>query len=293
MRVFQKARYIPSKKHCENRAPTSRRGAFFGGTCVKILSQEPCTAVRPLQTCIRCITIWKFFYTCRAGPAPQAPGKAPVRLARILLIFVGCSPLSDQGETIVQFPRLVCPIHRLPLTPAHPPDTSLVCPHGCRFPVRDGLARFVPAHNYAARFGRQWRRFRTTQLDSHTGTTISRDRLTRMAAKLSGRRPETYADGLKRILLDVAKPFLPADFATRRKRGFGMPFGSWLRGPLRAVFDDALSPAGVRAGGLLDPGAVAAVKADFEAGRIQWMKPWLLLVFELWRRDVLRDGGRP
>lgn len=114
-----------------------------------------------------------------------------------------------------------------------------------------------------------------------------------MAAKLSGRRPETYADGLKRILLDVAKPFLPADFATRRKRGFGMPFGSWLRGPLRAVFDDALSPAGVRAGGLLDPGAVAAVKADFEAGRIQWMKPWLLLVFELWRRDVLRDGGRP
>lgn len=161
-------------------AHTPAGGAhFWGGFRQNFVSgaahREPSVSdVNPLYNNL------EIFYTCRAGPAPETAGKAPARLARILLILVRCYPLSDQGETIVQFPRLVCPVHRLPLTPTHHPDTSLVCPYGCRFPVRDGIARFVPAHNYAARFGRQWRRFRTTQLDSHTGTTISRDRLTRM-----------------------------------------------------------------------------------------------------------------
>lgn len=44
------------------------------------------------------------------------------------------------------------------------------------YPVAGFIPRFVPADNYAAGFGLQWNRFRRTQLDSHTGVPISRNR---------------------------------------------------------------------------------------------------------------------
>lgn len=45
-----------------------------------------------------------------------------------------------------------------------------------RYPIVDGIPRFVPASNYADNFGMQWNRFRKTQLDSHSGHPISADR---------------------------------------------------------------------------------------------------------------------
>jgi SAM-dependent methyltransferase len=56
---------------------------------------------------------------------------------------------------------------------------DLGCPEGCTFPVIRGIPRFVGADNYADSFGLQWNHYRTTQLDSHTGLPISRERLTR------------------------------------------------------------------------------------------------------------------
>ena len=49
---------------------------------------------------------------------------------------------------------------------------------GERFPV-NGIPRFVPAENYADAFGFQWKNFARTQLDSHSGTPITRIRLER------------------------------------------------------------------------------------------------------------------
>lgn len=57
--------------------------------------------------------------------------------------------------------------------------TVLACPSGCQIPIVRGIPRFVPSEDYAAAFGWQWKRFQRSQLDSYTGTTISRDRLTR------------------------------------------------------------------------------------------------------------------
>lgn len=53
-------------------------------------------------------------------------------------------------------------------------------------PVREFIARFVDSESYAASFGYEWTQFNKTQLDSHTGTTISRDRWTTITTK----RPE-------------------------------------------------------------------------------------------------------
>ena len=84
-------------------------------------------------------------------------------------------------------PELRCLVHAEPLVlgggvrePASVETArALVCPLGCEVPVVRGIPRFVPSDDYAAAFGWQWTQFRRSQLDSHTGTTISRDRLTR------------------------------------------------------------------------------------------------------------------
>lgn len=77
--------------------------------------------------------------------------------------------------------ELVCPEHAVPLLSPAADESHYRCPNGCAFPVRNGIPRFVPAQNYADSFGLQWNTFRKTQLDSYTGTTLSRDRLARIA----------------------------------------------------------------------------------------------------------------
>ncbi|MDA1184645.1 MAG: methyltransferase domain-containing protein [Acidobacteria bacterium] len=54
---------------------------------------------------------------------------------------------------------------------------NLTC-GGCRatYPIRHGVPRFVGDGDYAASFGLQWNRFRTTQLDSTTGIGLSAER---------------------------------------------------------------------------------------------------------------------
>ena len=56
-------------------------------------------------------------------------------------------------------------------------ELRCACAHA--FPVRGGVARFVDDDGYADAFGRQWNRFRLTQLDSHTRLELSRQRALR------------------------------------------------------------------------------------------------------------------
>lgn len=47
------------------------------------------------------------------------------------------------------------------------------------YPIREFIPRFAPESNYADNFGMQWNKFRQTQLDSHSGQSISADRFWR------------------------------------------------------------------------------------------------------------------
>jgi SAM-dependent methyltransferase len=76
------------------------------------------------------------------------------------------------------FAQLICKTHGLLLSEK---DNWLVCEQGCAYEILNAIPRFVPVSNYASSFGLQWNTFRTTQLDSYTGLTISRDRLARIA----------------------------------------------------------------------------------------------------------------
>jgi SAM-dependent methyltransferase len=48
---------------------------------------------------------------------------------------------------------------------------------GRAYPILRFIPRFVPIESYGASFGFQWNEFRKTQLDSHTGLPLSRERL--------------------------------------------------------------------------------------------------------------------
>ena len=105
--------------------------------------------------------------------------------------------------------------------------------------------------------------------------------------------PRSYRDaGTKRILLDVAKNLLPHGFDRRVKSGFSMPFKSWLNGPLREVMLDTLSGQSVERRGLLDSQAVGDVRDQFLSGAVDWPQPWLLMMLELWGREVLDVSPR-
>ncbi len=94
--------------------------------------------------------------------------------------------------------------------------------------------------------------------------------------------------GVKRIVCDVARRYLPPEFFTRRaKKGFILPCGDWLKGSLASVLGDTLSPANVKKAGLFDADAVAEVHRAFRAGNSHWSRPWLLMIAGLWHAQVL------
>jgi len=84
--------------------------------------------------------------------------------------------------------RLRCPQtgQRLQVEGGVAPDMSdgwLVAEDGeHRYPVRNGIPRFVPEANYADNFGMQWNHFAKTQLDSHSGHPISAERFWKATA---------------------------------------------------------------------------------------------------------------
>lgn len=73
-------------------------------------------------------------------------------------------------------PAWFCPVHELELVDG---GNALRCPADHAYPIVSGIPRFVESSSYADAFGAQWLRYRRTQLDSYTGTTISRQRARR------------------------------------------------------------------------------------------------------------------
>ena len=91
----------------------------------------------------------------------------------------------------------------------------------------------------------------------------------------------------KKILRDSQRDRLPAGVLTRPKQGFGVPIRTWLKGPARPLLEDLTAPATLAARGLFEPRAVARLREDFLAGRVdaaQTLFP--LMATELWCRAL-------
>lgn len=107
-------------------------------------------------------------------------------------------------------------------------------------------------------------------------------------SKIADPNGATYqCTGAKRILIDVGRDILPEGMDKQKKRGFGMPFESWLKGPLREILEETLSDEAIRSRGFFDPEYVDRMKRDFFKGNGGWTGPWLLMIIELWCREIL------
>ncbi len=96
----------------------------------------------------------------------------------------------------------------------------------------------------------------------------------------------------KYILKRALHGLVPREILTRRKQGFGVPIGLWLRGPLRGVLEERLAPERVAQVGLFNPKTTMRLVGEHLDGLRDHKKVlWALLMFDAWREHYL-PGAR-
>ena len=106
--------------------------------------------------------------------------------------------------------------------------------------------------------------------------------------EFAARLPWQFKLGLARtkvILKHALEGVVPQEVLSRAKKGFGIPVAAWIRGPLRALFEDLFSEQHLAATGLFDPAAARALLGRHLRGEADLRKPlWTLAMFLLWQR---------
>lgn len=93
----------------------------------------------------------------------------------------------------------------------------------------------------------------------------------------------------KFILKELMKDKLPSDIMFRKKKGFGIPLGRWLRSELKGFCNDLLSSPRIENAGIFNVSYVERLKKEhFEGTRDHRKKLWTLLAFEMWRENFLK-----
>lgn len=93
------------------------------------------------------------------------------------------------------------------------------------------------------------------------------------------RLPDPLVTG-KRVLKSLLYRMVPRELVDRPKQGFDVPVATWLRRELREAVQDELSPAGLAAIGMSDPGPVQEMLREHLSGRADYGR-WLWLVYAL------------
>ena len=92
----------------------------------------------------------------------------------------------------------------------------------------------------------------------------------------------------KHVFKRAASTVLPAEALTRKKKGFAVPIGVWLRGRLREAFVDTLQSTRARQRGYFDTAYIDRLITEHISGtREHTLRLWQLLVFELWHQRYL------
>ena len=87
----------------------------------------------------------------------------------------------------------------------------------------------------------------------------------------------------KYVLKKAMETLLPKEVIHRKKKGFGVPIAKWVKGPLRELFEELLSPDRLRREGFLNPGYVETLLKEHLVNKKDNRKQlWTLLMWELW-----------
>ena len=96
----------------------------------------------------------------------------------------------------------------------------------------------------------------------------------------------------KWILREAMRDRLPAAILSRKKLGFPVPVGTWLRGEWRFLLDEFVLSERVARRGLFEPAALRRLVEGHAGGENHAERLWALVTFELWSRIFL-DGEDP
>lgn len=97
---------------------------------------------------------------------------------------------------------------------------------------------------------------------------------------------------LKAIFKRLAERYLPAACIYREKKGFAPPLQAWLRGPLRELVYDMLTPERVHARGVFQVAFVEWLKRQvYREGRDLSTELYQVLLLEQWMRLYVDESG--
>ncbi|MDO9318377.1 MAG: asparagine synthase (glutamine-hydrolyzing) [Gammaproteobacteria bacterium] len=97
----------------------------------------------------------------------------------------------------------------------------------------------------------------------------------------------------KSLLREAVRDIIPPAILQRRKMGFPVPFGDWLRGPFWNLLESVVLGRRARARRLLDAHAVRQLAYEHRLGKADHgERLWLLLNLEIWQR-IFVDGDHP
>ena len=104
---------------------------------------------------------------------------------------------------------------------------------------------------------------------------------------------ESYSQsGQKFILGKLSEKYLPTGFLERKKQGFDLPIGAWLRGPMKNLLEDKLSEANLSRIEHLDVERVLFLKKQFLHKNLAPIKIWLILTYVVWYENLMNYGQR-
>jgi asparagine synthase (glutamine-hydrolysing) len=90
----------------------------------------------------------------------------------------------------------------------------------------------------------------------------------------------------KWILRQLLYRYVPKDLVERPKKGFGVPIGEWLRGPLRDWAESLMETERLKEQGYLNPTVVNECwQSHLSGSRFSPAKLWNVLMFQAWLEE--------